>query len=214
MHAGDQRDPYERLNRSISSFNDYIDNHVVRPIGRVYKTAVPKPLDQGISNFFNNLNDIVVIANDILQFKIDQALSDIFRFLFNSSIGILGLFDVSTHMGLVKHHEDFGQTLAVWGFSSGPYLVMPFLGPTTLRDGAGFGVDSLLNPIVNVQDTAASSGLMALQYVDFTANYESARNLIEDAALDPYEFTKNAYLERRENLINDREFSDYDFQIE
>ena len=181
MHAGDQRDPYERLNRSVSGFNDYIDDHVVRPIGKIYKTAIPKPLDQGISNIFSNLNDIVVIANDILQLKLDQALSDIFRFLFNSTIGILGLFDVSTHLGLVKHHEDFGQTLAVWGFSSGPYLVMPFLGPTTLRDGAGFGVDSLLNPIVNVQDTVASSGLISLQYVDFIVDFESTRNLIEDA---------------------------------
>ena len=214
LGTGDPRDPIENVNRSIFSFNEFMDEHLFDPVGNVYQTITPDFVDRGISNMFSNIKDISVIANDILQFKLGQAVSDIARFVFNSTIGLLGFFDVSTPMGLPKHYEDFGQTLAYWGLGSGPYLVLPFLGPSTVRDTAGYSVDTLMNPVAYVGNDAHRAGIMALNYVDFKADLLSTGDLISEAALDEYEFTKNAYFEKRENLIHDREYSEPDFEEE
>ena len=153
----------------------------------------------------SNLNDIAVTVNSLLQFKVDQALSDATRFIFNSTIGIFGFFDISSAIDLPKHDEDFGQTLAVWGFGPGPFVMVPLFGPTTIRDATGFIVDQgILNPVFYVNDTAAKAGLLTLNYVDFKADLLSAKKLLGDAAVDEYEFLKNAYFEKRESLINDR----------
>lgn len=202
--GGDPRDPWEGFNRGVYSFNEAMDSAIFKPVSKVYRAITPEIVDSGISNMFSNLNDISVIANDIMQFKFGQAVSDLARFVFNTTIGLLGFFDVSTAMDLPKHDEDFGQTLATWGFDSGPYIMVPFFGPSSLRDASGFAVDAgLLNPVFYIDDDLTRAGLLTLNYVDFKSDLTSAGNLLEEAALDKYEFIKNAYFDRRENLIND-----------
>lgn len=209
--ATDPRDPLEGFNRSVHRFNDAMDRALFNPISRTYKAVLPEIVDRGITNFFSNLGDVAVIANDILQGKGDQAVSDIARVVFNTTIGIGGFFDVSSRIGLPKHDEDLGQTLATWGVGSGPYLVMPFLGPTTLRDAAGFGIQTtFLYPVSYVEHDGYRAGLLALNYVDFKADLLSAQRILDDAGVDSYDFVKNAYLERRENLIHDREFTPFE----
>lgn len=203
---GDPRDPFEGLNRSIYSFNDAVDRTVIDRLSRLYQAITPSFVDQGITNFFSNINDIVVVVNDILQLKLGQAVSDITRFVFNSTLGIGGLIDVATPLGLDKHNEDFGQTLARWGFGSGPYIVIPILGPSTLRDATGYvAATTLVSPLSYIDNTAHYAGVLALNYVDFKADLLSAESLIAETAIDEYEFTKNAYFDYRDNLINDRE---------
>jgi phospholipid-binding lipoprotein MlaA len=202
--TADARDPLEGLNRSVFGFNKFMDKAVFDPVGKVYKTVIPHPLDHGVTNFFSNLGEIAVIANGILQLKLGQAAKDIARFAANSILGIGGLFDVATGMGLPQHNEDFGQTLGHWGIGPGPFLIAPFFGPTTFRDAIGFGVDSaFLNPVTYVDPDAYRAGLMSLNYVDYTADRKSARSLIGEASVDEYEFLKNAYLVRRQGLIQD-----------
>jgi phospholipid-binding lipoprotein MlaA len=202
--AVDSRDPFEGFNRGVFKFNETMDNVLFTPLGKVYQAITPNPVDKGVTNFFSNLGDIAVVVNDLLQFKAGRAVSDAARFIFNSTIGLLGVIDVSTAMGLPKHNEDFGQTLAHWGVGSGPYLVMPLFGPTTLRDSTSLMVDKgFLNPVFYVDDTAVKSGLLTLNYIDFKADLLSADKLLEEAALDKYEFVKSAYFEKRANLIND-----------
>lgn len=202
--SADPRDPIEGLNRSMYGFNKFMDKAVFDPVGKVYKTVVPLPLDRGVTNFFNNLGEISVVANDILQFKFGQAFRDAGRFVVNSTMGIGGLFDVATGKGLERHNEDFGQTLGRWGIGSGPFLVAPFFGPTTLRDAVGFGVDSaFLNPVSYVDPDAYRAGLLSLNYIDFKTDSKSARSLVGEASVDEYEFLKNAYLERRQGLVRD-----------
>jgi phospholipid-binding lipoprotein MlaA len=202
MNAVDPRDPLEGFNRSVFSFNKFMDENLLNPVAETYKTVMPRPVSRGITNIFSNINDVVVIINDLLQLKLGQAVSDIARLVFNSTIGLGGFFDVSTHLGLPKHHEDFGKTLARWGFGSGPYLVAPFFGPTTLRDAAGFAVDAaLLSPVAYIPADIHRAGVLSLNYVDFRADLLSAGRILEDAALDEYEFVKNAWLERRASQI-------------
>jgi phospholipid-binding lipoprotein MlaA len=203
--ASDPRDPLEGFNRGVYSFNKGIDNVLFDPLSKFYQAITPNFVDRGVTNFFSNLNDIAVTVNSLLQFKVDQALSDATRFIFNSTIGIFGFFDISSAIDLPKHDEDFGQTLAVWGFGPGPFVMVPLFGPTTIRDATGFIVDQgILNPVFYVNDTAAKAGLLTLNYVDFKADLLSAKKLLGDAAVDEYEFLKNAYFEKRESLINDR----------
>ena len=202
---GDPRDPFEGLNRSIYSFNDSMDKTLFNRISKFYQVITPEFVDEGVTNFFSNINDVIVIINDFLQFKLRQAFSDITRLAFNSTLGLGGLIDVSTDMGFPKHDEDFGQTLAVWGFGSGPYVVIPLLGPSTVRDAVGYAVAStVVSPLSYINDTEVYAGLMALNYVDFKANLLSAQRLIGQTAVDKYEFVKNAYLNMRDSQIHDR----------
>ena len=203
--AYDERDPLEGLNRGVYSFNQGIDKILFNPLGKLYRAITPEFVDKGITNFFSNLNEISVIANDILQFKVKQAFSDAARFVFNSTLGLLGFFDVSSTMGLDKHDEDFGQTLGVWGVGSGPFLMAPFFGPTTLRDATGFIVDQgILNPVFYLDNDELRAGLLTINYIDFKSDLLITDKLIEDAALDEYEFIKNAYFNKRESQINYR----------
>lgn len=209
--SGDPRDPFEGFNRGVYSFNQSMDQALFDPLGKVYQAITPDLVDQGVTNFFSNLGDIAVVVNDLLQFKIDQALSDATRFIFNSTIGIFGFFDVSSHIDLPKHDEDFGQTLAYWGIGAGPYLMVPFFGPTTVRDATGFVVDAgILNPVFYIDDDALKASLLSLNYIDFKADLLSAKKLLGDAALDEYEFLKSAYFEKRKNLINDGDREAYE----
>lgn len=204
VSAPDKRDPWESYNRSIYSFNDTFDKAIARPVAETYKNITPDFIETGVSNFFSNLNEVSVITNDILQFKIGQALSDLARFVANSTIGVLGLFDVATPMGLPKHNEDFGQTLAVWGINDGPYFVLPFLGPSTVRDSAGLVVDSYyLNPITYIEDDEARWGVIALRAIDTRAGLLEETRLMEKSGIDPYVFMRNAYFQIRLNQIHD-----------
>jgi phospholipid-binding lipoprotein MlaA len=199
----ESKDPFERVNRGIYAFNDGFDQHVLKPVAEGYNTVLPKPVNNSISNLFSHLDDVVVIVNDILQLKFEQTLSDIGRFTFNSTFGLLGLFDVASHMKLPKHNEDFGQTLGRWGVSSGPYLVLPLLGPSTLRDGPSILVDWQVDPISYIEDVPARWSTIGLKAVDTRAGLLRASRILDTAALDRYVFLRDAYLQRRNNLVYD-----------
>lgn len=201
--TGDPRDPFEGFNRGVYSFNKTMDEALFDHVGNFYKAITPNVVDKGITNMFSNMNDIAVIANGLLQLKINQALTDTLRFIYNSTFGLLGFFDISTPIGMPKHDEDFGQTLAVWGFDSGPYLMIPFFGPTTVRDATGFIVDrGVLSPLFYINDAELKAGLMTMNYIDFKADLLSTKEVLGEAALDEYDFVKNAYFEKRASMIN------------
>jgi len=205
----DERDPWEGFNRGVYSFNEGIDTVLFDPLGKAYNFIMPTFLDNGVSNFFSNIAQIPVIANDILQFKFDQAVNDTVRLFLNSTVGLLGFLDVSSEAGLPSSKADFGQTLAHWGVDSGPYLVMPFFGPGTVRHAAGYAVDGAMNPLIYLDNDLTKAGLMSLAFVDVKSDLLSAVDLLEEAAVDKYEFTKNVYFEKRASKISGNEFTDY-----
>lgn len=200
---GDERDPFESYNRAIYTFNDAVDRTVLRPVAETYQENVPQPVQTGVSNFFSNLDDAWVFVNDLLQFKFEQAISDLSRLIWNSTVGLFGLIDVATPMGLPKHNEDFGQTLATWGVGDGPYIVLPFLGPSTLRDTGGLVADFSYDPLIDIEDNETYWSLLALRVIDKRAELLSASRVMEQAAIDPYVFMRDAYLQHRRNLIYD-----------
>lgn len=201
--APDEKDPWESFNRSIYEFNDTFDVYLARPIAEAYKEYIPNAVQTGTSNFFSNLDDVLVFLNDLLQFKFEQAAKDLSRFVYNSTFGLLGLIDVATYMDLPKNHEDFGQTLATWGVGDGPYLVLPFLGPSNVRDATGRVVHSFIDPVLDVTDDEARWSLIALRAIDTRASLLEATKLMEKSGIDPYVFLRNAYSQHRENLIYD-----------
>ncbi|VAW97474.1 Outer-membrane-phospholipid-binding lipoprotein MlaA [hydrothermal vent metagenome] len=204
VSAPDERDPWESMNRSIYSFNDGFDRAIGRPVAEAYQFILPDVVETGISNFFSNLNDVVVIVNDLLQFKFLQAASDFTRLLINSTFGLLGIFDIATQMEVPKHDEDFGQTLATWGVGDGAYLVLPLLGPSSVRDTTGLIFDAYyLLPITYVNDDEVRWGLIALAAVDKRASLLEASRILEKSGVDPYVFVRDAYYQVRQNQIYD-----------
>lgn len=203
-------DPYESFNRPMYNFNMGLDKYFLKPVANGYKFITPDFMETGVSNFFTNLKGINVVLNDVLQGKFDQSASDTGRFLTNSTIGVVGLFDVASEFGMESHVEDFGQTLAVWGVDQGAYLVLPVLGPTTFRDGGGIIVDKAANPGTYVPGTGIIEG------INDRANAEGALNFIDEAALDPYVFTRESFLQYRNNLINDgkTDAANYDLDVD
>ncbi|MDX1823791.1 MAG: VacJ family lipoprotein [Thiohalomonadales bacterium] len=199
----DERDPFESYNRAMYSFNDTVDKAVVRPVAQAYKDYLPNIVQTGITNFFDNIGDLNVMVNNLLQLKIEHAVSDFGRILWNSTVGIFGLIDVASHMGLPKHDEDFGQTFAVWGMPEGPYIVLPLLGPSTGRDTLGWVGDIYIDPLFEIKDNNTYWGLVALRFIDTRAELLSASRILEQAAIDPYIFVRDAYLQHRRNLIYD-----------
>jgi phospholipid-binding lipoprotein MlaA len=199
----DPRDPWEGFNRAMFSFNDSVDRAIIKPLAKGYKAVVPVPLDRGITNFFSNLGDIGSAINNALQFKLSRAGSDLGRVVLNTTLGLLGFFDVATNMNLPHYGEDFGQTLGVWGSSPGPYIVLPLLGPSSGRDAVGLVVDWFTDPITYIEDDSVRIALRALWFVDRRADLLGATNLVEQAALDPYEFVRNAYLQKRLHAVHD-----------
>ena len=207
--ALDQRDPWEDFNRGVYSFNETINTALFEPTEKVYNIITPAFLDNGITNFFRNIAQIPVIANDILQFKFDQAVNDTVRLFLNSTIGLLGFFDISSEAGLLSSKADFGQTLAHWGVVSGPYLVTPFFGPGTVRHAVGYIFDGALNPMSYMDNGLPKASLLSLAFIDMKSDLSTAVELLEEAAIDKYEFTKNVYFEKRTIKISDAEFKDY-----
>ncbi len=201
---GDPRDPIEPVNRAIHSFNEGFDRSILKPTAKGYQSVTPQFVQTGIRNFFANLDDVTVLANDILQLKLEQGARDFLRLTFNSTFGLLGLLDISSEMGLNKHNEDFGQTLGRWGAGSGPYVVLPFIGPSNLRDGLGYAVDTKHTDLVrNMDDVSTRNPTLALRLVARRADLLEAKQAVDEAALDNYEFTRDFYLERRKGLVYD-----------
>lgn len=199
----DQRDPFESYNRAIYKFNTTVDDAAIRPVAQAYADYTPDFIQSGVSNFFSNLGDVIVLFNDLLQFKLERAGSDFYRIAVNSTLGIFGLFDPATYVGLSKHKEDFGQTLATWGVPSGPYFMLPLIGPSTIRGTAGLTVDIYSHPLFYYSNSTAAWGLAGLAYIDQRTKLLGASRVLDQAALDPYIFTREAYLQHRRNLIYD-----------
>lgn len=198
----DPRDPFERFNRATFAFNEAVDRAVARPVARAYRRVTPDVVEKGVSNFMDNLGYPVVIANDLLQGKFVRALRDTGRLLLNTTLGVGGLFDPATAAGLAKNDEDFGQTLGVWGVPSGPYLVLPFLGPSTVRDGFGTVADQFADPRTYIKDDTVQWSIQALRLVDARARLLSLDATLEET-FDRYSFIRNAYLQRRLYLVTD-----------
>lgn len=194
-------DPLQPMNRVIYTFNDKVDRFALKPIAKGYKKVVPHPLRTGVTNFFSNLKQPVVIVNDLLQGQVLQTGSDTSRFIWNSTVGLAGVLDVATPMGLPAHNEDFGQTFAVWGFGEGWYLVLPFLGPSTVRAAAGLPLEWELDPVYRTQRIALRNSANALRIVNTRANLLGASRILETAALDPYLYSREAYRQYRWNQI-------------
>lgn len=196
-------DPYENFNRSIFSFNDVLDTYFLVPVSKFYNKVMPKPLNRGIYNAFSNLNNFPTIGNDLLQGNFYQATSDSWRFFVNSTAGAGGLFDVARNMGLDPNTEDFGLTLARWGYTDSSYLVLPFLGPSTVRDAAGLPVDYFIfSPYNYIEDSRTRYTLYALNIVSKRAQLLQYQDLYNQIALDRYAFIRNAYLQQRSNAID------------
>ncbi|MBU6467920.1 MAG: VacJ family lipoprotein [Betaproteobacteria bacterium] len=200
----DAKDPLQSYNRTMYSINDSLDSYVIKPVAKGYKAVTPNVMRDGISNFFSNIGDITVFLNDLLQGKVSQGAQDAGRFAVNTTVGILGFIDVAKHIGLEKHNEDFGQTLAVWGWEDSPYLVLPLLGPSTIRDGLGTLAAYPFSFYANSHANSTHlTEIGALEVVNTRAGLLAASNVLQTAALDPYTFVRDAYLQRRRNLIYD-----------
>jgi phospholipid-binding lipoprotein MlaA len=202
MNQGHPSDPLEPVNRKIDVFNQKFDRGVAKPVAKGYRVVTPTALDKGITNFFNNLSDVPSAANNLFQLKPVRALNDIGRVCINSTIGILGFFDVASDMGMPRYKEDFGQTLGYWGVGDTPFIVMPFLGPTTLRDFFGTMVDFYMNP-VSYSSQGVYWSLVTLNLVDRRADLLEAGDVLDEAAVDRYAFMRELYLQRRESVVND-----------
>ncbi len=210
------KDPLEGLNRGVYKFNDVTDKVILKPIATGYKAITPSPIRKGVNNFFNNLGSVTTVINDLLQFKFAHAFTDAGRFVINSTFGIAGLIDVASMDKIQQHKEDFGQTLGYWGAGDGAYLVLPILGPSSLRDTTGLVFDTLVtDPITYVRNNdnngsriATSNWLRAAQVLDKRTELLEGKDLVDEASLDSYAFTRDAYLQRRANLVSDGAVSD------
>lgn len=203
-------DPWEGFNRAMFSFNEGLDRAVVKPVTQGYRFIMPDFAEQGVHNFFENIGDVKTFFNNVLQGKPKEASEDLGRVVVNTTIGIGGLFDVASAFGIPKHDEDFGQTLGAWGVESGPYLVLPLFGPSSLRDGVGRIPDMMVDPIQQVSDDDTGLGLQVLRVIDKRSQLLEAEGVISG---DRYTFIRDAYLQRREYQVNDGqvEFNANDF---
>lgn len=206
-------DPLEGYNRAMYKFNDAVDTVVLKPVSQGYDTIVPAPISQAISNFFSNLGDIGVVINDLLQGKFDQAADDTGRFLLNSTVGFAGIFDVATDAGLPKNNEDFGQTLGAWGVEPGAYVVLPFFGPRTVRDSFGLVGDYFTDPVTYVEGPGAENAFRGTRLVDDRAALLKTEKVLDEAAYDEYIYVRDAYLQRRLNLVYDGNPPEEDFDV-
>lgn len=200
--SGNPKDPLESVNRATFQFNETADKYVVRPTAEVYDMA-PLPIKTAVGNFFGNLADIWIGVNNLLQGKFVDGLSDGGRFLMNSTVGMFGVFDVASEIGLEKHDEDLGQTLGKWGVGDGPYLVLPLLGPSNLRDTAGLVGDLRVDPVLAIEDMGNRNRVTALRFVNRRAQLLGADTTAEQAALDKYNYMRSFYMQYRRNQIYD-----------
>lgn len=205
--ATTNKDPLEGINRGIYKFNDVADRYAMKPVANAYKTVAPSPVRTGISNFFSNLGTLTTVVNDLLQLKFAQAFADAGRFVINTTFGIGGFVDVASMDKIEKHNEDFGQTLGYWGVGSGAYLVLPILGPSTIRDAGGLLFDTVTSdPITYFHNTGqirTHNQIRAVQLLDKRTQLLDATDLVDNASIDPYAFMRDAYLQRRASQVQD-----------
>jgi len=209
----DPRDPWEGFNRASYKFNDTLDRAVAKPVAKGYKKVTPRFVRTGVSNFFSNLDTVPTILNDVLQGKIKQAGHDSGRFLLNSTVGLGGLFDPASAAGMERNDEDFGQTLGKWGVKSGPYLMLPILGPSTVRDTIAKPVDSYSSPLNYLEDDSTRYILRGVEFLDLRADLLTLDDQIE-RSYDKYAFIRNAWLQRREFLVSDGQSGDVSSELE
>lgn len=203
--SGNPKDPYEGFNRAVFTFNDTIDKAALKPAATVYKKVLPSFVQTGVGNFFGNLSDVWSAVNNLLQGKGEAGMSDVTRVALNSTLGLAGVLDIASEAGMQKHNEDFGQTLGHWGVKPGPYLMLPLLGSSTLRDTVALPVD-LKADLWQYKEPANVRNIgTAVRLVDKRASLLDASTLMEDAALDRYQFLRDAYLQRRESQVFDGE---------
>ena len=197
------RDPWEPMNRQVFAFNEAFDEAAFKPVAVAYKTATPRLVRAGVTNFFNNLGDAWSLFNNVLQGKLQASVETYFRLTVNTIWGIGGVFDIATEIGVEPHPEDFGQTLGLWGLPTGPYLVLPFFGPSNVRDALATPADTFGYPVTLVNPVALRNSLAALNAVDKRANFLRAGDLLEESALDKYVFSRDVFLQKRRNDIYD-----------
>ncbi len=195
------RDPFEPFNRSVTRFNDGLDEAIVKPVAQAYQDTVPSPVRTGVNNFFGNLSDAWSFVNNVLQAKPQAAVDSFMRVSVNTLIGLGGVLDWATPMGIERHREDFGKTLGRWGVATGPYLVLPVLGPSTVRDAAARVVDAKGDLVLQIDNVPVRNSLYVLRAVDLRASLLRAGEVLDQAALDKYSFTRDAYLQRRGVVI-------------
>lgn len=198
-------DPLEPFNRSVYRFNEGLDRAVLKPVATAYQNITPSPVRTGVTNFFENLSDVWSLVNNVLQAKPAEAADSLFRVTTNTLWGVGGIFDVATELKIPKHKEDFGQTLGTWGLASGPYVVLPLFGPSSVRDTAGLVVDMQGDLVSQSSNVPVRNSLKTLDLVDTRTNLLRASDLLDQAALDKYAFTRDAYLQRRRSLIGGNE---------
>jgi phospholipid-binding lipoprotein MlaA len=187
----------------VFALNDGLDQVVLKPVATGYEYVLPTPVRTGVSNFFGNVGDVFVGVNNVLQGKLADGFSDFGRVAINTTIGLLGVFDVATELGVEKHNEDFGQTLGHWGVDDGPYVVLPLFGPRTTRDTVGFVVDTAADPVARMDHDPSRVAMSALRLINQRADLLPADKMIDEAALDKYSYIRSAYLQRRRSLIYD-----------
>lgn len=201
--SGNPKDPIEGFNRAMYGFNEALDTVLIKPVAKGYDAVLPSPVRTGVTNFFGNIADFFIGVNNLLQGKPDQAVSDLGRVLVNTTVGLLGVIDWASDMGMEKHEEDFGQTFGRWGVGDGAYVVVPIFGPRTVRDTAGLVLDVAADPVNHVGHIPTRNTLLALRIIDNRADMLPADKVIEEAALDKYSYVRDGYLQRRSNLIHD-----------
>ena len=206
-------DPFQNLNEKTHNLNQSLDESIATPIAKIYRKVTPDFVEVGVTNFTDNIEDVNIALNNLLQGKIKDGFSDIFRFTINSTIGVLGFFDVASSMGLQKHSEDFGQTLAVWGVSDGPYVVLPVLGPSNLRDTLARIPEAFMTPLLLIDHDRTGYELTAIDLLDKRARFLGLESIVIG---DEYLFYRDAYFQSREfdikdGLIED-DFDDFDFE--
>ena len=207
-----KNDPLEPMNRAIFGFNEIVDDNILEPVAETYKYITPDPVETGVSNFFSNVGEVSTIANDVFQFKFKQAGYDFLRFSINTTVGVLGIFDVASSMGLEKNKEDFGQTLGYWGIPQGPYLVLPFFGSSTFRDAPGLYADRQISPVEQLHNKEELA-VDTLSIVNTRARLLRATKILDTAAKDKYIFIRESYLQKRESMVNDGD-TEEDFEID
>ncbi len=199
----DPRDPWEPMNRRIYRFNEVVDENIAKPVATAYRDLLHEEIRGRVRNFFSNLGDLWIGANDILQGKFQEGFEDWTRFVFNSTFGLLGIHDVASDMGIEKRNEDFGQTLGWWGVGDGPYLVLPILSSSSVRDALGTGIDMYVDPLGEFRPIRLRNSAIALRLVNGRADLLDASRILEQAALDKYVFQRDAYFQRRRSLVYD-----------
>lgn len=201
--SGNPKDPIEGFNRAMFAFNEGLDSVIVKPVATGYEAVLPSPIRTGVTNFFSNIEDLFIGVNNLLQGKVTNALSDWGRVVINTTAGLLGVIDWASDVGLEKHDEDFGQTFGRWGVGDGAYVVVPVFGPRTARDTVGLAVDIKFDPVWGHLPKGAREAALVLRLVNDRANLLAADKVIDEAALDKYSYMRDAYLQRRRNVIHD-----------